>query len=244
MTFPKRFFSNLAAGVLLASSASAQSEGDFVKAFAGDWYVFDKAFQLNGQTCSLGLSDKQEAEALKVTTTGCEAPLNTAETWKISDGRIVFSDKKQTIAVMGGNQFRVTGELADSDNTVVMERSDGDGNSARFAAALGRHKCYFVGFTQECADSDALRVPKVPGDVGYITIETLANLHARAQPRRDAATLGKVAAGTEVKVDQCLTASDGNWCRAKVGDSAIWLAMTALRMEEWPIVTYRVVELP
>jgi len=68
--------------------------------------------------------------------------------------------------------------------------------------------------------------------------------NARALPRRDAAIVGNVATGTEVKLNQCLTASDGNWCRARVGDTSIWLAMTALRMEEWPIVTFRVLQMP
>ena len=244
MKFAKRFFFHLAAGMLMVGSAAAQSEGEFIKAFSGEWYVFDRSMQDSGQTCSITLSAEAEAGVLPARAAGCATPLDNAAAWMIDSGRIVVSDGTAPIAVLGGNQFRVTGELAGSDKTVVMERSDGDGSSARLAAALSRHKCYFLGFTQECAESEALRLPKVDEEAGFVAVETLANLNARAQPRRDAATLGKIAAGTEVKVNQCLTASDGNWCRARVGESAIWLAMTALRMDEWPIVTYRVAQLP
>ncbi|MFG6660967.1 SH3 domain-containing protein [Sulfitobacter sp. 915] len=244
MKLSQQLLSYLAAGALFAGAASAQTHEDFVKAFSGDWYVFDRAARANGQTCSITLSEPKEDATQEVMTKGCSTPLNAAQTWEIVEGRIVLSSETAEIAAMGGNQFRVTGELKNMDNTVVMERSNGDGNSARIAAALGRHKCYYVGFTQECAETAALKMPEIPEDIGFATVETLANLNARAQPRRDAATLGKVAVGTEVKINQCITASDGNWCRAQVGDSAIWLAMTALRMDEWPIVTFKTVERP
>lgn len=239
MNFLKRILLPAAGSLLVASQAFSQSETEFIKAFSGEWYVFDSSFGRNGQTCSITLSQQEKAS-----TEGCTELLNAIETWKIVDGRILLSKEDELIAAMGGNQFRVTGELANTDRTAVMERAAGDGNSKKIAAALSRHKCYFVGFTQVCAETEILRLPDIDDEVGHVTVETLVNLNARALPRRDAAIVGNVATGTEVKLNQCLTASDGNWCRARVGDTSIWLAMTALRMEEWPIVTFRVVQMP
>ena len=244
MNFLKRITLPAAVSLLVAGQAFAQSETDFVKAFSGKWYVFDSSFKSNGQTCSITLSQQKSAQALDASTDGCSEPLNAIETWEIVDGRILLSKEGEQIAAMGGNQFRVTGELPNTDRSVVMERAEGDGNSKKIAAALSKHKCYFVGFTQVCAETEMLRLPEIADEVGHVTVETLVNLNARALPRRDAAIVGNVAPGTEVKLNQCLTASDGNWCRARVGDTAIWLAMTALRMEEWPIVTFRVVQMP
>lgn len=244
MNFLKRILLPAAVSLLGASQAFAQSETEFVKAFSGEWYVFDSSFRSNGQTCSITLSQEKNAQALEASTEGCTEPLGAIETWKIVDGRILLSKEDELIAAMGGNQFRVTGELANTDRTAVMERAAGDGNSKKIAAALSKHKCYFVGFTQVCAETEMLRLPDIDDEVGHVTVETLVNLNARALPRRDAAIVGNVATGTEVKLNQCLTASDGNWCRARVGDTSIWLAMTALRMEEWPIVTFRVVQMP
>ena len=233
MNFLKRILLPAAVSLLGASQTFAQSETEFVKAFSGEWYVFDSSFRSNGQTCSITLSQQKNAQAL-----------GAIETWKIVDGRILLLKEDELIAAMGGNQFRVTGELANTDRTAVMERAAGDGNSKKIAAALSKHKCYFVGFTQVCAETEMLRLPDIDDEVGHVTVETLVNLNARALPRRDAAIVGNVATGTEVKFNQCLTASDGNWCRARVGDTSIWLAMTALRMEEWPIVTFRVLQMP
>ncbi|HHX89670.1 MAG TPA: hypothetical protein GX700_07850, partial [Paracoccus sp.] len=60
-----------------------------------------------------------------------------------------------------------------------------------------------------------------------------------SQPRRDSAEIGTIPAGTCVRVDQCLNASDGLWCRAWFGETLGWLGKTALRQNEWPVVTYR-----
>ncbi|MEQ6249447.1 hypothetical protein ABMC89_11210 [Sulfitobacter sp. HNIBRBA3233] len=226
----------------LASSAFAQSEQEFIDAFSGEWYVFDPAQHDSADPCALTLQSDRVNDVLPVTTDGCAAPLELVDRWAIREGRIILSTPTAELAVMGGNQFRVTGELNETDTSLVIERAQGDGSSAQIAAALRKHKCYFVGFTQQCAVASDLKIPAVNAEEGFATIETLATINARAQPRRDAASVGNIAQGTRVRVNQCLTASDGPWCRARVGETSVWLAMTALRQDEWPVVTYRLAQ--
>jgi hypothetical protein len=223
----------------LVSPAAAQTEQAFINAFSGEWYVFDQAMRDGDDVCAVTLVEEQIDNKLRAITRNCGMPLATVDRWAIREGRIFLSTPTAELAVMGGNQFRVTGELNDTGNSLVIERAQGDGNSARIAAALRKHKCYFLGFTQQCAVASDLRVPEVTTADSNAMIETLATLNARAQPRRDAPVLGNIAQGTELRVNQCLTASDGPWCRARIGESVVWLAMTALRQDEWPVVTYR-----
>ncbi|WP_226781151.1 hypothetical protein [Oceaniglobus trochenteri] len=231
----------LALTTLLPQGAAAQTEQDFINAFGGEWYVFEPSQRQDGDVCAITLSKERKDDLLPAVTKGCAAPLSTADSWLINQGQIVLSAGEDVLAVMGGNQFRITGELSGSSTSLVIERAQGDGNSARIAAALRKHKCYYLGFGQDCAEKSDLSIPEMAGEPPVATIRTLANLNARAQPRRDAATIGNIAQGTEVRVNQCLTASDGPWCRARIGENVIWLAMTALRQDEWPIVTYRAV---
>ena len=70
-------------------------------------------------------------------------------------------------------------------------------------------------------------------------VEILVNLNVRNQPRRDAPVVGILDKGLVITLDYCTSASDGVWCRAIFGTETGWLAKTALRQNEWPIVTYR-----
>jgi hypothetical protein len=235
---------SLVGALCFAAPVAAQSEQEFINAFSGEWYVFDADMHTRSAACLMALLGTKKDGVLPVGVDGCEAPLSTVDRWSIRDGRIILSSQTAEIAAMGGNQFRVTGELNDTGKSLVIERGQGDGNSAKIAAALRKHKCYFVGFSQRCAVEADLKIPEISEGESFATIETLANINARAQPRRDAPSLGVIALGIRVQVDQCLTASDGPWCRAKIGDNVVWLAMTALRQNEWPIVTYRTVASP
>ncbi|MEH6647816.1 hypothetical protein [Sulfitobacter sp.] len=239
MTFFSRTILNIAASIFIAGSASAQSESDFIAAFSGDWYVFDSSVRTGQDICGLNLSGKKAGENQLLTTKGCTAPLSEANQWAISEGRIIISKDATQMAVLGGSQFRVTGDMANSKKSIVIERAQGDGNSAKIAAALRKHTCYFLGFTQKCAVAEDLKVPETSGETKENEIEVLVTLIARAQPRRDASAVGNIAQGTTVKINQCLTASDGPWCSAVIGETIIWLGMTAVRLNEWPILTFR-----
>lgn len=222
---------------VLAAPAVAQSQDDLVKAFSGDWYVFDPAFRSGGTECKIVLDPEMAA-----TVSGCGAALIGIATWRIEDGQIMLADgADQLIAAMGGNQQRITGTLSDSGQGLIVERADGDGAAVAISNALGRHRCYFIGFTRTCAGPDVMAAPQPSAeDPSLGRIEVLANLNVRTQPRRDAAVIGVVKEGTPVAVDYCTVASDGVWCRAVFGTQAGWLAKTALRQNEWPIITYRI----
>ena len=239
MRFFTRAILSAAMATGFSTSTLAQSEQDFIDAFAGQWFVFDPAMRSDGDACELNLSAEKEGDLLPVTTRGCTPLLSSADYWVIRDGRIVLSSSNAELAVLGGNQFRVTGEINETENSLVIERAQGDGSSARIATALTRYKCYFVGFTQQCAVREDMKIPTIDTQSGVGSIETLATLNARSQPRRDAPSLGNIAEGTTVLVNQCIVASDGTWCRASIGDDRVWLAMTALRQEKWPILTFR-----
>jgi len=237
----KNLFSALSlccAGLFLPAQVSAQSEQDFIDVFAGQWYVFDGDMRAGDDACSLVLSPERKEDVLPVITRECAVGLASSDNWKIVDGQIILFSREVETAVLGGNQFRVTGELPNSGISLVVERASGDGTSQQIAAALRKHKCYFTGFTQRCANPSDLGKPIISPETGYAFVELLVNLHTRTQPRRDAPSLGTIATGTKLKVNQCLTASDGTWCRARVGQQNIWIAMTALRQSEWPIVTF------
>ncbi len=238
MTKSLRALAFLYAGIAVSPPAFAQSESDFIEAFSGEWYVFDAAMRDGSQTCKLNLNADATDSAPTASTAGCAMPLDTVSTWSIDEGRIILAAEGGEIAVLGGNQFRVTGDFSQSGDSLVVERAQGDGNSVKIAAALRKHRCFYLGFTQDCADQSDLGLPEIDADAGFAEVTTLATLNARAQPRRDAPILGSIAAGTNVRVNQCLSTSDGPWCRARFGDGTVWLAMTALRQEEWPIVTY------
>lgn len=227
----------LSALAVMAAPALAQSEEELVAAFSGDWYVFDPAFRSGGAECKITLDPEMAA-----TVSGCGAALIGIATWRIEDGQIMLADgADQVVAALGGNQQRITGTLVDSGQGLIVERAEGDGAAVAIRNALGRHRCYFIGFTRSCAGSDEMAAPQPSAeDPSLGRIEVLANLNVRTQPRRDAAVIGVVQEGTPVAVDYCTVASDGVWCRAVFGTQAGWLAKTALRQNEWPIITYRI----
>ncbi|QUJ77773.1 hypothetical protein KDD17_07475 [Sulfitobacter albidus] len=239
MTLFSRLFCILAVSLATGTTAQAQSQQELIDAFAGEWYIFDPAMRAGAEACNLTLTGTPKESLYPVSSVNCAVQFSKIDNWKIVNGQILLMAGETQAAALGGNQFRVTGDLVGSPLALVIERAAGDGNSQKLAAALRRHKCYYAGFSQRCATPAELRAPEVPQDAGFTTIETLANLNTRAQPRRDAPALGTVATGTQIKVNQCLTASDGPWCRARVGDQTIWLAMTAIRQDEWPVVTYK-----
>ena len=221
---------------MAATGAVAQTQDELVKAFSGEWFVFAPAFRSGSSECRIVLDNQMDAQA-----TGCATPLVGLGRWNIENGPIRLLDAAETeLAVMGGNQQRITGTLSDSDQGLIVERAQGDGASIAISNALARHKCYFLGFTQDCAPQEALS-PPIPSaeDPALSRVEILVTLNVRNQPRRDAPVVGILDQGLVITLDYCTSASDGVWCRAIFGTETGWLAKTALRQNEWPIVTYR-----
>jgi hypothetical protein len=216
----------------------AQSADQFVSAFSGKWQIYEPSLGKAGATCKLDLTGlAASGSGRPLETADCAAPLDTAKTWTIDGNQLVFFDtQNQPIVRLGGNQRRVTGTL-DSGTPIILERAGGDGTAALLQTAYAASGCYYVGYTQKCAERTELGLP-VAGPDGRISIGLEVNLNAHSEPRADADTIGTVQQGTCVVVDTCTMASDGPWCRARFGDTVGWLHKFSMRQNRWPVMTY------
>ncbi|MFO6464333.1 SH3 domain-containing protein [Jannaschia sp. KMU-145] len=222
----------------LAAPAVAQEEGGFADAFSGIWFSFDPGTSTGG-SCTVELAPEAAADGRRgVSTKDCRPPVSTATGWTIADGQIRLTNATDaTVALLGGTQFRITGELGGNAGPLILERAEGDANSRRIREAITTYRCIFRGFTSTCATPESMARP-APGDEGPARIETLVNLNVRSQPRADAGVIGVVPTGSTVTVDTCLTTTDGLWCGARFGDATGWFARTAIRDDTWPILTF------
>lgn len=224
-------------------AAVAQTRAELVSAFSGEWFVFEPSQASGSNPCQITLTSDSASEGttMQSDSAGCADTLSSLTTWDVQDGRLVFfAADGARLAEMGGTQRRLTGTLDPSGLGVVAERSSGDGANVALANAIQRHRCFYLGVTDKCASEADLAAPVFSDeDPPLAMVETLGTLVARSQPRRDAPEAGKIPQGTCVRVNQCLVATDGTWCRARFGDVSVWLARNAVRQNEWPIITYR-----
>lgn len=219
-----------------------QDQAAFIAAFSGQWFVFDPQYGTGGMTCTLILdSNPPEADGkFKSTATNCSEPLDSLVGWDIQQGQLGYYDTSGTrIATLGGSQQRVTGKLDATERGLIVERAQGDASTREIAAAIGRHRCIYVGLSQKCADMEDLRKPAMTEEGGtYGSVGVVVNLNVRDQPRSNAPVVGTLPIGTCLKVNFCTVASDGIWCRAKFGEQDGWVHKTAVRQGEWPVLTY------
>ncbi|WP_322865046.1 SH3 domain-containing protein [Aquicoccus sp. G2-2] len=229
--------------LMAGSTALAQDKTAFVASFSGDWFIFDPQIGASDKTCALVLSKTgiDETDQYSATSTNCVEPLADLSSWDIHDGqlRLFAADKTTPVAVLGGNQSRVTGTFPATKRGLIVERAKGDASTRAMSAALARHRCVYLGFTSKCAPAAALSRPALTEESGaYGSVGVLVNLNVRSQPRADASIAGQLAQGTCLKVNDCAIASDGIWCRARFGDRDGWVHKTALRQKQWPVVTF------
>src|SRR3569833_1229314 len=118
---------------------------------------------------------------------------------------------------------------------IILERQGGDGTAALLLAAFNASRCYYLGYSQKCAGKDAATAPPT-GSQGQVKL--LVNLNAHDQPRNDADTVGSLKSGQCVVVQQCVTASDGPWCKVDMGPNGGWLRKLTIRQNRWPVVTF------
>jgi hypothetical protein len=225
--------------VALTGNALAQSREEFVKAFSGEWYVFDPDFHSGDQTCQISLETEAKGDRYVADVKNCDAALASVATWGILDNQLgLFASDGTPFAKLGGNQLRVTGEMLTNNIGLIFERAQGDGNNAQISAALSTYGCFFDGFSNQCTSKADLGKPDLATDAVPEVI-VIVNLNIRSQPRRNAQSIGVVSKGTCVKINQCLVASDGVWCSAQFGEKTGWLSKTALRQNIWPVITFR-----
>lgn len=237
------FALTIQACIVAAGMSAAQDRAALIEAFSQDWYQFDSSRSTGQEPCRLMLgTEAPTADApLPAQSRNCVDPIARLSGWTVENGQLVlFDDAGARLAELGGNQRRLTGIQAVDGLGIVIERASGDGSNTAIARAVQRHRCYYMGTTDACAPETELKLPDFTADdTGLAEVETLGNLVVRGQPRRDASSVGTIPQGTCVRVNQCLTASDGIWCRARFGEIDAWLAKSAVRQEEWPIVTFR-----
>ena len=236
---------SLAAIVLLASAigadeAHAQTEEELVQAFSGDWIVVDSKFTTDSSPCRIRLEEASSIDpGWRQSDIGanCAASILPRSLWRIEEGKILLrSPDGEPLAELGGEPTRLTGDFFGDPDAIILEREAGSGAKADLVKAISRHRCYFLGYTDTCAQSTATQAPDLAE--GPSSIDVLVDLNVRSQPRREAATIGAVPAGSEVMVNLCFSTSDGIWCRAQFGEQSGWMAKSAIRQGEWPVLTF------
>ena len=227
---------------LSVKKAGAQNEFELINLFSGDWAVFDPRFSTDENPCRLSLGKDLVAETPTTSRTtqvaaNCKAPLSGTVIWRISDGVILLETQDGSeISELGGDPQRLTGGFSGSPDAVVLERNDGSGAKASLVAAIARHKCYYLGYQSVCADADSTKAPELTDGEAEISVQVTLNV--RSQPRRGAPLIGTIPTGSDVTVNLCLATSDGIWCRAEFGEQSGWMAKSAVRQQEWPVITF------
>lgn len=228
------------ASVLLlcgAPTAKAQSEADFIAAFAGEWRIYDPSFGAEGGQCALLLKKDKKDASYTLDKANCGGELAQTMAWGIADSQLaLFDGAGKVLARMGGNQRRMTGTTA-SGKPVVFDRFGIKGPAQDLLAAAKAGGCAYLGFTKQCA-TDADLAPPAAAPDGEAKVKVIVNLNVRTEARDDATIVGVVPQDACVAVDNCLTAADGVWCQAQFEDKHAWLRKLALRKDKWAIVTF------
>ena len=111
------------ASVAVTAPAMAQSEADFVKAFAGNWAVFDSGFAAGDGRCGLALSDKADNGSYALQSQNCGGELAGASRWGIADGHGDFRRQGLGAGSSRRQSAPISGTTA-SDKPVVIDRVD------------------------------------------------------------------------------------------------------------------------
>ena len=228
-------------GVLsTAANVAAQTSGELIDAFSGDWYAFDSTFSVESEPCRIQLEPESKdgtTGALIASPDNCSEMLASTTGWRVEGANLILlSNEGARVAALGGNPRRLSGDYAASPNVVVLEREGGSGLKPELSDAIRAHGCYYLGYTADCVETSATEPPNFSDGVAEINV--LVNLNVRNQPRRDAPVIGTVPPGSTLLVNVCLTTSDGIWCRARFGETEGWMAKSAMRRDEWPVITF------
>lgn len=221
-----------------SGSALAQSETAFVAAFSGTWQTLDPAFSGDG-ACRIVLSGTRDNDQYALESSNCAGPMASLQGWAIVDNQLgLLGPDRAVIARLGGNQNRMSGQTA-SGSTVVFERITEEAAAAPAVVSASQTTgCVFYGYTATCATPDDLARPTAASEDVKPMAEVLVRLNARSEARPDASVVATIPPNTCVVIDECTTASDGNWCKARISDVSGWIRQQTVRQNRWPIVTY------
>ncbi|WP_198585858.1 SH3 domain-containing protein [Pararhizobium haloflavum] len=222
---------------LFVVPAKAQTEAEFIAAFAGAWQTFEPSLGEEG-TCRLTLNEEPSDAHYALSVEACAAPISQAETWGIVENQLaVLDDNGEILLRLGGNQTRMTGDTATGD-AVIFERAD-VAKQAFSPDALRAGACLYLGYTASCAATGDLAAPRAVDEGEMAAVAVMVNLNARREARPDAAVVDVIPRNTCVSVGQCLEASDGRWCQVRIADANGWIRQQTVRAGRWPVLTYR-----
>ncbi|MCK5931370.1 MAG: AprI/Inh family metalloprotease inhibitor [Fulvimarina manganoxydans] len=223
-----------ALAIISAAPVGAQTMADFVRAFSGTWQTLDPDFT-DGGACRVGLNDVPVGNRFGLTTQNCGGLMAGLRVWGIDDNQLALvDDQGAVVARLGGNQNRVSGQTSNGE-TVIFERVPEGSNAP--ASDVVESDCTYFGYTSSCAKEADFARPSAEPD-REMTARVLVKLNARAEARPDAEIRASIPAGTCVRVSECTTASDGDWCRATIADTTGWIRQRAMRRDRWPVLTY------
>lgn len=216
---------------ILPRTALAQSQAEFVAAFSGDWMIFDPIYG-DRERCLVSLGTFKKGERYTANTVNCQEPVSSITSWTIADSQLHFFTADGVLMVrLGGNQRRLSGETFE-DAGIVMERPGAFQPSAE-------PNCVYRGYATDCATDQDLRKPIETSDLSQeAPVRVLVKLNLRREPRPDAEILSQLSPQVCVQINQCLTASDGNWCKASVDSQSGWIVQEAIRQDKWRTLTF------
>jgi hypothetical protein len=220
---------------LMGGHAAAQTEAEFIAAFAGDWQAVDGRHSQGG-TCTLKLGTGGGEGSYELTKSDCQGQLDEVTSWSIANAQMVLRNDTGTVATLGGNQRRMSGTASDG-MPVVLDRVPPSGTIDPLRAARQVYGCFYAGFTSQCASQQQLTSP-VDLPEGDASVTLLVNLNVRSEAREDSAVIGVVPAQSCIATDLCLETADGAWCRARFGERDGWIRKQALRQSRWPVITF------
>src|SRR5690606_38231607 len=79
----------LVAALIIHSPAAAQTEAEFIEAFAGDWQIYDDSYG-DGGRCQISLSGERDETGLTLTTKSCALELGEITHWEIVEGQLAL----------------------------------------------------------------------------------------------------------------------------------------------------------
>ncbi|WP_373235933.1 SH3 domain-containing protein [Cohaesibacter celericrescens] len=223
----------LFAGVI-GSPALAQSTNAVAKAFAGQWVSYDHNFSAQA-SCNLDFSASKQGDLYPIKQSNCIGEMATISGWKIQNNQLLFiGTNKAPIAVVGGNQERLSGTMVTSKRPVIFEKLALAQKIVKARKAIG---CSYVGYSKTCASPRQFSPPNI-AEGTTAPLKILVNLNTRSEPRNNAKVVSVLKPNTCVSATVCTVASDGLWCKIKTGQTEGWIKKQAVRQKKWPILTF------
>lgn len=222
-------------GLFAQNSAQAQSNEAVAKAFAGRWITYDRNFA-DEKSCVLSFSAKKTGDLYPITKKGCSGALADIAGWRIQNNQLVFmSNANSAIALVGGNQERLSGTILQSKLPIIIERLE---IAQKIENARKSIQCSYIGYSQRCASPRDF-APPAASISSPSPVQILVNLNARIEPRNNATIQTVLKPKACVSAIVCTVASDGLWCKVKTENGDAWIKKQTVRQQRWPVITFK-----